>query len=329
MKKAGLISAIFAAAILTAGAVACTGPAGAQGPRGPMGPPGVPGKTGAQGPQGAQGAQGAQGPQGKQGEQGPQGPQGPGVPADQVKSMIKDAVKAMGPVAGPMPSANLVATGGRLYDNWMTETGKSAPTGTNPLWQSNGTSAVSGAATWRCSTCHGWDYKGSGGLNGMTPGGSAAPGIYLVGQELSTSSIAQLLKGGANYQHDFGSSLSDKDITALAAFISHGLINTTTYINYKTGKPTAAASPSEGKTLFGRTCAQCHGDNGKEINFGSLVAPEYIGTLSNKNPWEFIHKVQFGPPGPKGAEMPAFSARGWTTQQIADVLAYAQSLPQK
>lgn len=330
MRKGGLISAIAAIAILVAGAVACTGPTGPQGERGPMGPPGVPGKTGPAGPQGDQGPQGAQGPQG---DQGPQGAQGPGVPADQVQSMIgtavATAVAAAGPAAAPTPSPDLVATGGRLYDNWMLETGKSAPSGTNPLWQTDGSSSVGGATTWRCSTCHGWDYKGAGGLNGMQPGGSTAPGIYLVGQELSTSSIAQLLMGGANYQHNFSGLLSDKDITALAAFVSNGLINDAAYIDYATGKPKGSVDVADGQTLFGRTCAQCHGDQGKDINFGNSIAPEYVGTVANDNPWEFLNKVQFGPAGPQAAEMPAVATRGWTTQQVVDLLAYVQSLPTK
>ncbi|MBI4339061.1 MAG: c-type cytochrome [Chloroflexi bacterium] len=84
---------------------------------------------------------------------------------------------------------------------------------------------------------------------------------------------------------------------------------------------------ANGQTRFSRTCASCHGDDGKKINFATPAAPEYVGTLASGNPWEFAHKALNGQPGPDGADMPATITRGWTMKDVMDVLAYAQTLP--
>lgn len=77
----------------------------------------------------------------------------------------------------------------------------------------------------------------------------------------------------------------------------------------------------------GTSCAVCHGADG-------LLAPpgadpdahdEFVGLIANENPWEFQHKVRFGQPG---TAMSASVAGGGTTQDVADLGAYAQSLPE-
>ncbi|MCH7840298.1 MAG: hypothetical protein IID38_08705 [Planctomycetes bacterium] len=88
-----------------------------------------------------------------------------------------------------------------------------------------------------------------------------------------------------------------------------------------------------GQTLYdsgigtGTSCVVCHGADG-------LLAPpgadpdehdEFVGLIANENPWEFQHKVRFGQPG---TAMSASVADGGTTQDVADLGAYAQSLPE-
>jgi len=51
-----------------------------------------------------------------------------------------------------------------------------------------------------------------------------------------------------------------------------------------------------------------------------------VGTLAADNPWEFLHKVRFGQPG---TTMPSATELGWSLQDVADVLAHAQTLPTK
>jgi thiosulfate dehydrogenase len=49
-----------------------------------------------------------------------------------------------------------------------------------------------------------------------------------------------------------------------------------------------------------------------------------VGTLAADNPWEFIHKVRVGQPG---VAMPAAVDSGWSSQDLVDLLSYAQTLP--
>ncbi len=84
--------------------------------------------------------------------------------------------------------------------------------------------------------------------------------------------------------------------------------------------------PAKGQTLYGGACVRCHGDDGKTINSGDVSEPEFVGTIAADNPWEFWHKASFGQPG---EPMPVGLNFGWPPQDLADLLAYAQTLPQK
>jgi len=55
-----------------------------------------------------------------------------------------------------------IARGGRLYDTWWKENLRDVPVGEHPLWPTSNT--TQGADTWRCSSCHGWDYQGNQGV---------------------------------------------------------------------------------------------------------------------------------------------------------------------
>ena len=68
----------------------------------------------------------------------------------------------------------------------------------------------------------------------------------------------------------------------------------------------------------------CHGYEGKSLYFGSPSKPTYLGTVAASNPWEALHEMRNGHPG---AIMPP---QRWVPMEtIADVLAYAQTLPIK
>ncbi len=76
------------------------------------------------------------------------------------------------------------------------------------------------------------------------------------------------------------------------------------------------------------TCAACHGPDGKQRNFGKPDEPEFVGTVAKENPWEFLHKVRAGHPG-SNPPMPAGLEVGWSVQDLLDILAHSQTLPEK
>src|SRR5690349_7642606 len=64
----------------------------------------------------------------------------------------------------PYDRAN-VARGAKLYDSWANTVGV-APAAANPGYALTQGTSKSVATSWRCQTCHGWDYKGAAGVDG-------------------------------------------------------------------------------------------------------------------------------------------------------------------
>jgi thiosulfate dehydrogenase len=217
-------------------------------------------------------------------------------------------------------TAPALSGGGQLYDEWWVVLGVDEPTGDQPLWATQDTNTRSGADTWRCKECHGWDYRGADGAYGSGSHTTGFAGV-LDASSLSSDELLAWFNGQANPDHDFSAAMGETGMDAMVAFIQQEMTDISSFVD---GDGMVSGDPRNGRDLFGDTCANCHGVDGKTHNFGSEDEPEYVGTLAVDNPWEFFHKASFGQPG---EPMPQGRALGWTMQDIADVLAYAQTLP--
>lgn len=225
------------------------------------------------------------------------------------------------PASEPAPLHGSVLEGGRLYDLWWEEAGIEAPSGDHPLWSEQSSNTRSGETTWRCKECHGWDYLGEEGAYGSGSHYTGFPGVFNV-RGLTQSELMAWLDGSNNPDHDF-SMMGHESLEHITAFIKEGLVYLPPVIDDQS-KTAASGDKTNGATLYEGTCSQCHGEDGRQVNFGSPLEPEYIGTIARDNPWEFIHKVRIGQPG---TEMPASVELGWGMQNVLDVLVYTQSLP--
>jgi thiosulfate dehydrogenase len=210
--------------------------------------------------------------------------------------------------------------GGQLYDKWWAVLGLDAPEEDQPLWSTQTTNERSGADTWRCKECHGWDYLGADGAYGSGSHFTGFPGV-LSAASLSADELLAWLDGSQNPDHDFSTVMEEFALNALVTFMNNEMADITSYVN---ADKSVTGDPANGRDLFEATCSACHGVDGKKINFHDADDPEYIGTVAAGNPWEFFHKVSFGQPD---APMPAGVALGWTMEEIADLLAYTQTLP--
>lgn len=211
-----------------------------------------------------------------------------------------------------------ISRGGLLYDNWMAALEADKPTTTHPLWPSSNTKKK-GAVTWRCKSCHGWDYKGVDGAYGK---GSYKTGIKglrnWVGKD--PEGVVAVVRGA---KHGYSKSvLSDSAVKKLGLFVTRGQLDMDQYIDRATSK--ARGDARRGARYYQTICAVCHGFNGKEINFKDEKTPEYVGTVSQHNPWEALHKIRNGQPGVAMVAMTALSI-----QDQVDLLAYCQTLPDK
>lgn len=210
-----------------------------------------------------------------------------------------------------------VARGGQLYDDWMSVMEATPPEATHPAYPAAG--KQKGGGTWRCKECHGWDYKGA---DGAYSKGSHFTGIKGV---MGTFGVApeKLHEIIMNKTHAFTvQMMPHAAMEKLALFLSAGLIDMDRHIDRET--KVARGNAQRGAAFFQTICAVCHGFDGKAMNFKDDAHPEYIGTVANENPWETLHKIRFGQPG---VGMVSLEVLG--TDDLVDILAYSQTLPEK
>lgn len=182
-----------------------------------------------------------------------------------------------------------IAEGGRLYDKWWKGYNLKEPTSTHPAYPTSG--KKKGSTTWRCKECHGWDYRGKNGAYGKGSHFTGISGIQnYAGKPINT--IVEILK---DKNHQYDTVMFDKALQLIALFVSEGQVDTIKYVNDKTKK--AMGDINIGNHVFADKCVRCHGIEGKDINFGDIVEPEFVGTVASKNPWEALHKIYNGHPG--------------------------------
>jgi cytochrome b/mono/diheme cytochrome c family protein len=215
----------------------------------------------------------------------------------------------------------ILASGGRLYDRWYAALGKKGPTSNHPSWPAENTNA-SGAETWRCKTCHGWDYMGRDGLLKSGPGATGIRGLQRARGRPVEELVAILENDTHRYTDDL---IPGHAKRRLAAFVSQGQ-HTVAQHFYPSGE--VKGNAANGRNLFQTVCAACHGFEGKARKLGASADPNYVGkplyvgTKARNGPIEVLHKIRNGHPG---AHM--ISLRGLGMQAAADVLAYVQQLP--
>lgn len=210
----------------------------------------------------------------------------------------------------------IMSRGGRLYDNWFSSLDADEPEGTHPAWPASNTRT--GAVTWRCKSCHGWDYKGADGKYGS---GSYKTGIG--GVMPSAGKSMEAIKARImDATHGFTTEMiPDEEMGYLAAFVSGGLDDMNAVIDSESGNVKGGDS-AHGAAIFQTTCAACHGFDGRALDWGDDKEHGYVGTEANGNPWETLHKIRNGHPG---VEM--ISLRALPMQDAVDLLAYTRTLP--
>lgn len=218
-----------------------------------------------------------------------------------------------------------VAHGGSLYDTFWLVSEAREPSSTHPLWDQRPDKASNkrtGSTTWRCKECHGWDYKGAAGAYATGSHATGFGGVF--GTQLDAGEIQASLADAHGYR---AAGLSDLDLESLALFVTQGLVDTDAYIDGTSFRGDA----ERGKRLYmqglggNKSCKLCHGARGLKVPDGTPPSyDDYVGKVASENPWEFLHKVRFGQPG---AVMPAAHGTSATMQDIADLGAFAQTLP--
>lgn len=213
-----------------------------------------------------------------------------------------------------VPATASVARGAQLYDAWWTVTGAATPSGTHAAYP--GLGGPSGATTWRCAECHGWDYKGDTGVYASGPHFTGIGGVLAAAGDAATVVYAAV--EGAATAHDFGAVLSADDVWDVVAFVKSGALDPSPWIHPTTG--VAIGDTTSGASLYASNCASCHGAGGASIDLGG---GQDVGDRADTDPWQVLHHIRWGIPG---TSMGSMEVAGLTHTQQAAILAYAQTL---
>lgn len=218
-----------------------------------------------------------------------------------------------------MPIANaafaddgMIAHGGKLYDKWFKVTKAPTPKDTHMSWPASNTKKK-GNATHRCKSCHGWDYMGKDGAYSSGSYKTGITGLRKYDGGDAAKVVAVLNDGG----HGYSGKMDAATMDAIAMFVTKGQVDMDAYIDRTSKK--ANGDVAKGKNYYATLCVNCHGVDGELPK--DMPA---LGGLSNKNPWEILHKILNGQPG---EAMPAL--RALPMQVSTDVLSYLQTLPKE
>ena len=211
----------------------------------------------------------------------------------------------------------VLAYGGRLYDLWWVVLLVDPPAGRHPSYPKAGVAAD--LETWRCVSCHGWDYRGRDGAFASGPNYTGIKGINgKVGAD--PKEIERILRAPAHgYTEEM---IPDNALSALALFVSKGQDDPTAQIDTTTRR--VSGRPDEGRRLFQTICAICHDFDGRAYITGEGDGLNTLGAIANSDPWRALHKLSNGQ---TYADMPALRALG--RQSLMDLMAYLQTLPEE
>lgn len=216
--------------------------------------------------------------------------------------------------AQPQPGeAATLSLGGRLYDNHWTVLGRTPPQKWHPLFPSSVKIAPTG--TWRCASCHGWDYRGAEGHLGELSKDPAFKNLAgVVGGDPN-----RILAALENDPHrEVTEPIPPQLMLALAKFLSYGQQNMGDLVDTQ-GR--AIGNPLVGKDIFEGTCARCHGADGKSPIYGESGDRSSLGWIARHRTEQAVHKIRNGVPA---ADM--LSLRFLDVDSLSGLLAYLQQL---
>lgn len=207
-----------------------------------------------------------------------------------------------------------LARGGRLYDNWPRETARPAPDGPHPAYpaEAGGDRRVDAEDTWRCRECHGWDYRGK---DGAYATGRHATGIVGIA-DWAGRPAAEIEAVLTDDTHGYGTLLTRRDLSDLAAFVSAGQVPMDRWVDAE-GRITAPDTGEDYRAHYAMLCVTCHGTEGHAVR---TMPP--LGRVATENPWRSLHSVLNGHPG---EAMPPL--RAFPRDLATGILSYVQTLP--
>ncbi len=209
--------------------------------------------------------------------------------------------------------AFVVSLGGKLYDNYWAGSGASPPEMRNPAFPSD--LKVSNTDTWRCVSCHGWDYDGAA----RTEGSAQQQKQFVSLRHLQGTDPFNMLELFTRAHPDQRAlAAGGLPLDLLLLFLTVGQYDLATF---RPEKSMSQKNLSRGRDIFEGVCMSCHDPNGKS---GFQVRPDMVGSLgwqARHQPKRMIHKIINGVPGES-----MLALRFMDEPAIADLVAYLKTL---
>jgi hypothetical protein len=237
------------------------------------------------------------------------------------------------------------ARGGRLFDNWRAEKkltasfvadssktpeldGKGGPNDNGTLGFGSGTALPNTGHDYRLKNFFGWDLRGESGVYGP----EFQKKSYVLARDLlaDTRSPAELrawLTQGDERIPAFGQILDADDIDDLVAFIVATRTNELARPDHlfqldasvpKNYRLSAGGDAARGRERYASTCANCHGNDGREI---PIDETESLGTMARTSGYEVWFKILNGQPGTDMGRQVTESTGADQERAILDLLA--------
>lgn len=222
--------------------------------------------------------------------------------------------------AGERPTPD-DARGARLYDNWRAEKelgsaftpdstktpeldGSGGPDENGTLRDGNGQPLANTGHDYRLKNLFGWDLRGAEGVYGPAYQKKA----YVLAHNLltdrrSVSELREWLAKGSDTLPAFGAVLDAKDLDDLVAFIDKTrrgeLAGPAAIFRLDAAAPkgfvlNTGGDAARGKERFAKTCARCHGADGRAV---AVDETESVGSVSRSSGYEVWFKILHGQPG--------------------------------
>jgi len=212
------------------------------------------------------------------------------------------------------------ARGGRLFDNWIVETGLPNPSIPNPLLtiREPNPGDIAPEQEWLCSSCHGFDYEGVIGFKNSLVRLKIDRDwdLEYLFNYLRNGRMANVGSGIVANAHDFSQFLSDGEIWHLTEFLMEGVTDTYQYISpgfggRGLGEGIGLDGDEHFNGLMSRifsapdtwACIECHSDTGDGTGAGAIITqPPAVNIftaswMDTQSPWRFFHRTRFGMPG--------------------------------
>lgn len=209
--------------------------------------------------------------------------------------------------------AFVVSLGGKLYDNYWAGSGASPPAMRNPAFPPDLT--ASDMDSWRCVSCHGWDYNGAAKADGSVQQQKQFVGLRHL-QGTDPFNMLELFTRAHPDQKALSTGGLPLDLLLL--FLTVGQYDPE---NFKPEKSASQKNLSRGRDIFEGVCMSCHDPSGKSGFQVTTGMRSSLGWQARNQPRRMIHKIINGVPGES-----MLALRFMDEPAIADLVAYLKTL---